>query len=334
MKLEKITKDFIRSLSEPQKKKTTAYDSKGIVTRIEDGIAWVKLAGSKIETPLQMTISAEPGDEVQARIGNGTGWLTGNGTAPPTDDAKAIEANRKAYTAGITADRALEQSVDAQAAAEKAWDYADAAKGAADAAQQSATDANGYANVALSQLDIVENVVGVLELIQKNGSYQLTTDTEVQPAKWYFARTGTSPDYEYSVVSNPTGDPSDRGWYELTGIDESIRNYVSSHLVLSSDGLWLLMDDTQAKIQLDTDGVTLYGTDGTKLAKYGSKAIIGNPEGFHIEIDGQEIGFYQGSNNKVAYMNGSELYVTNSLSFGHYIFYERTNGHFTLKRIT
>ena len=56
MKLEKITRDFIKTLTEPQKKRTAAYDSKGIVTRIEEGIAWVKLAGSKIETPLQMTI--------------------------------------------------------------------------------------------------------------------------------------------------------------------------------------------------------------------------------------------------------------------------------------
>ena len=46
MKLEKITRDFIKTLTEPQKKRTKAYDTKGIVTRIEEGIAWVKLAGS------------------------------------------------------------------------------------------------------------------------------------------------------------------------------------------------------------------------------------------------------------------------------------------------
>lgn len=104
MKLEKITRDFIKTLTEPQKKRTTAYDSKGIVTRIEDGIAWVKLAGSKIETPLQMTISADPGDEVQARIGNGTGWLTGNGTAPPTDDRLAKRSYKVAKGAAEKAD--------------------------------------------------------------------------------------------------------------------------------------------------------------------------------------------------------------------------------------
>lgn len=106
MKLEKITRDFIKTLTEPQKKRTKAYDTKGIVTRIEEGIAWVKLAGSKIETPLQMTISAEPGDEVQARIGNGTGWLTGNGTAPPTDDRMAKVSYRAARRADEKAEAA------------------------------------------------------------------------------------------------------------------------------------------------------------------------------------------------------------------------------------
>lgn len=106
MKLEKITRDFIKTLTEPQKNRTKAYDTKGIVTRIEEGIAWVKLAGSKIETPLQMTISAEPGDEVQARIGNGTGWLTGNGTAPPTDDRMAKVSYRAARRADEKAEAA------------------------------------------------------------------------------------------------------------------------------------------------------------------------------------------------------------------------------------
>lgn len=58
---------------------------------------------------------------------------------------------------------------------------------------------------------------------------------------------------------------------------------------------------------------------------------IGDILGFHIVITDSSIDFYQGS-NRVAYMNGSALYVANSLSFGHYIFYERENGHFTLKR--
>lgn len=132
MKLEKITRDFIKTLTEPQKKRTKAYDTKGIVTRIEEGIAWVKLAGSKIETPLQMTISAEPGDVVQCRIGNGTGWLTGNDTAPPTDDKFARVSYRVARAAKDSADEAQQSADNAYGHAETAYALAQVANETAD----------------------------------------------------------------------------------------------------------------------------------------------------------------------------------------------------------
>lgn len=206
-------------------------------------------------------------------------------------------------------------------------------------AQTAADSAQGSATLALNQLDIIENVVGVLDLLAKNGTYQTTSDTTVQGNKWYFTRTGTSPDYVYQVVSNPSGDPSAQGWYELTGINQAVQNYVSSHLVLDNNGLWLQTDGSTAKLFLSsTDGVVLYGTNGIPVAKYGSDTLIGDyvsANGFYIKLDStnNEIGFYNGA-NKVAYMNASQLYVANSLSFGHFIFYERDNGHFTLKKVS
>lgn len=110
MKIDQIIRDFIKSIQEPQKKNTSPYDSKGVVTRIEEGIAWVKLAGSSIETPVQLTVSAEPGDNVQVRVGNGTAWLTGNGTEPPTGDRLA----KVSYKAAKDADEKAE-AADAKA---------------------------------------------------------------------------------------------------------------------------------------------------------------------------------------------------------------------------
>ena len=173
--------------------------------------------------------------------------------------------------------------------------------------------ANTYANSALDQLGVVENIVGVLDLLQKNGNYQLTEDTEVQGGKWYFTRSGTSPDYVYSVVTNPSGDPNAQGWYELTGIDESIQNYVSSQLVVDDSGLWLKTAGMQTKVLLSaTDGVVLYGTNGTVVGKYGETAQIGDSAGFHIEMDGTELGFYQGQ-RKVAYISNNQLYITQTV---------------------
>lgn len=236
-----------------------------------------------------------------------------------------------AIAAGTTLDGIYQDAADAQA-------NAVSAQIAADEADSAANNASRSASAALFQLDIVENVVGVLDLLTKKGTYDLTEDTEVQPNKWYFIRTGTSPDYVYQVVNDPSGDPSSQGWYELTGIDQAVQNYVSSHLVLDNKGLWLQTDGSTAKLFLSsTDGVVLYGTNGTPVAKYGADTLIGDyisPNGFYIKLDStnNEIGFYQGA-NKVAYMNGAQLYVANSLSFGNFIFYQRDNGHFTLKRV-
>ena len=90
--MSKLIKEILDALNAVNQNKTQPYDRQGEVKRIEGKIAWVKLEGSDRETPIQMTIACDVGDTVQARIGGGSAWLTGNLTAPPTDDKKANEA--------------------------------------------------------------------------------------------------------------------------------------------------------------------------------------------------------------------------------------------------
>lgn len=326
-------------------KETKPYDTVAEVVRVEGDTAWVHISGGIDETPVDKTINAKAGDQVNIRVSGGKAWITGNGSAPPTDDATAVKAQATATVAEATAVNAKEiaegiegLAVRAKEAADEAEQYASDASQSANDAEKAANDAQGSASLALNQLGIIENVVGVLDLLSKNGTYQETTDEEVVPEKWYFIQTGTSPDYVYEVVVDPSGDPSAQGWYELTGIDEAVQNYVSSHLILDNNGLWLQSDASNSRLFLSsTDGVILYGTGGTPVAKYGTDTLIGDYEsedGFYIKLDStnNEIGFYNGT-TKVAYMNSAQLYVSNSLSFGHFIFYERDNGHFTLKRV-
>lgn len=225
-------------------------------------------------------------------------------------DQLALASVKAIYDA---AEQAKSDASRAQSAADAAEGHAQTALTNAATAQTAANSASTYANTALDQLGIVENVVGVLELLQNHGDYSLTPDTEVTPNKWYFTRTGTAPNYVYQVVQNPTGDPSVQGWYELTGIDEAIQNYVSSQLVVDGSGLWLKTAGMQTKVLLSaTDGVVLYGTDGKVVGKYGATAQIGDSTGFHIEMNGTELGFYQGS-RKVAYISNNQLYITQSV---------------------
>lgn len=123
---DRLTKDFINAIKE-EKKKPAAYDTQAIVQRVEGRTAWVHIPGGVDETPVKLTTNAKKGDTVQVRVGGGRAWITGNESAPPTDDTKANEATSKAEYAQEKADSAI--------------DYATIAKEAADTAEQYATEA-------------------------------------------------------------------------------------------------------------------------------------------------------------------------------------------------
>lgn len=243
--------------------------------------------------------------------------IVSNAAEQAQADAEAAQraATSAAADAGdalIAAQNAVTEAGNATTAAQNAQTSATNAQLSADTANQQAAVANSYANSALDQLNIVQDVVGVLDLLSTNATYQLTADTEIIPGKWYFTQSGTSPDYVYTVVANP--DVADIGtYYEIVDIDSAVQNYVTSKLTVTSQGLWIQEPTMQTKILLSaTDGVVLYGPSGTVIGKYGSTAQIGDSAGFHIEMDGTELGFYQAS-RKVAYISNNQLYITQSV---------------------
>lgn len=75
-----------------KKEKKSGSDYTGTVTRVEGNTAYVQLTGSDIaDTPVAMSISAKPGDNVRVRVSNGKAHITGNDTAPPTNDTEKIQ---------------------------------------------------------------------------------------------------------------------------------------------------------------------------------------------------------------------------------------------------
>lgn len=328
--IDKIKNDIIEAMNASQKR-TSAYDTEAEIVRVDGNTAWVHIAGGVTETPVALTINAKKGDKVQVRVTNGGAWIMGNATAPPTDDAKANEADKKAaeakYLAVDAADAAIKADIAAQdavssaetarTAAETAQETAESVEGIAlqaqedaTAAQESAETANDAASSALTGLSMVESVVGVLNWVSTHATYQLTADEDVVNGKWYF--TYDAVNNEYEVVPNPTGDPSAQGWYEIASIDEAVQDYLTSHLALTDNGLWLQTDNVASKLLLsNTEGLVIYGENGP-LAKYGTDAVIGDESAFHLKINGTEIGFYQAA-QKVAYINGNKLYITQSV---------------------
>lgn len=202
---------------------------------------------------------------------------------------------------------ALQKANEAEASANSAMAFANEANTQATYATASATNA-------LNQLSVVENVVGVLDLLSTHGTYALTTDTTVENGKWYFTRTGsgtTADPYVYAVANLQEGDDP-TGYYELTDIDQAVTNYVSSHLALTNDGLSLQQDGSDYRILISTNGLSIIGANGATVASYSTDTVIGNASGFHVKITGTELGFYQGS-QRVAYINNNQLYITQSV---------------------
>lgn len=369
---EALVRDFINAVK-AENKKTSAYDTPATVTRIDGGTAWVHIPGGVDETPIKMTVNAKEGDTVQVRVADGRAWIVGNETAPPTDDAKANEADKKAAEAKYLAVDAVDAALKADIAAQDAVAYADTARqaaydaqaiaesveGIAESAQNSANSAYNSAQIAVNQLSVVEDIVGVLSLVAENGTYERTQDDTPLSDKWYFTydsttgayQVATNPVFEYVLTADTTivqGKPyytrsgsgteqdpyvyapvetpvqADIGtyyentnwnYYELTGVDQAIQNYVSSHLVLAGDSLFLQTSSGEGSTRLELNtqnGMTLYDQSGSKVAQYGTETIIGNEDGFYVKIDGTEIGFYQQA-QKVAYINGNKLYITQSV---------------------
>lgn len=111
--LNKLSRMLTEIIKESQDKGTKAYDTPAEVVRIEERIAWVHIPGGVDETPVKMTIDASPGDSVQVRVADGRAWITGNTSAPPTDDKLADEAKNIAKTAEAAAYKA-QSDIDAQ----------------------------------------------------------------------------------------------------------------------------------------------------------------------------------------------------------------------------
>ena len=303
----RIEKEFIKAIQKASTPKTSAYDTSATVTRIEGSTAWVHIDGGADETPVERTIDCAVGDTVRIRLSGGAGYVIGNNTAPPTDDAVAIiardtayGADKKAQIAGQAAQDAIDKAVIAGEAAADAQASATAAGQAASAAQASADNASEYASRALGNLTTVQSVAETLTWITQHGAMTLTTDTTLDPTHVYFV-VDANGDYvvgstHYSIVTEP--DVDDIGTYYELSIDESLNNYVATHLALTNDGLWIIPDNNGYKILIATGaqgssyaaGTHIVASNGNIVATFGTETVIKTTDGTELAHFGYALG--------------------------------------------
>ena len=278
-----VAKDLAQLISQSKSTKTGPYDTQAVVKRIEGNTVWVSIPGGIDETPIEKTINCTAGDKVQVRVSGGRAWITGNASAPPTDDKTAVQAQIVAIEAKETADGVSEIAEAAQAsaataasAAAQAVSDASTAQTAANAAQSSADNASEYAARALGNLSTVQSVAETLTWITAHGTMTLTTDVTPDPTHVYFV-VDAGGDYTvngvtYAIVTEPV--TADMGTYYELSIDESLNNYVGTHLALDSEGLWLLPASSGTnKVLIATGAGSTYTVAGTYIIDSGGTTV-------------------------------------------------------------
>lgn len=284
---QKILEEFVSELKPETKEKSKTYSA--IVSKIDkEGTVWVRVAGSDKDTPTALVgAEVKKGDAVNVEWRNNKLYIASNYSTPAAGVVRVEAVEQAAALANEAANNAITDAGRAKEAADSASASADQAQKDAGAAKESAENAGEYAARALGNLSTVQSVTETLNWITQHGTMTLTTDTSLDPTHVYFVRDNDGDyvvgNYHYSIVTEPKLE--DISTYYVLSIDESLNNYVGTHLAVTSEGLWLLPDAGGNKVLIATGGqghtyeeagTYLIDSSNTTIAKFTeSSAVVG-----------------------------------------------------------
>lgn len=264
----RIKKNIIEAMQSTNNQGTSAYDSVAEVRRVEGDTAWVHIAGGVDETPVKLTVAAKAGDTVQVRVGGGRAWITGNATAPPTDDTAANKAKTTAATAQRSADDAQATADDNSVKIEKLGNELNLqVKNSDDQFSQINIRIDGISSTvqesedALSTLE--QTVDGLSTRVQTSESDYSTLSQKVDSIDTEVA----------SVSGTATSAKQTAEGFEarVSNIEYDMNVYMS----FSSDGLVLGRSDSDYKLRLTNSGIDFLFDDDA-IATIAS--VVGDPE--------------------------------------------------------
>ena len=179
---------------------------------------------------------------------------------------------------------------------------------------------------------------------EQSVSYHPVASPDVSEISSYYEVSGAS----YSAVENPV-ESGLAEYYELV-VDESVQNYIASHLAQTDNGLDLMVDGTAFRMHIGTVdgtmplGTYIIGADGVPAAQFtATSTVIGKPTGaMHVELTPNKLSFVDAVGNEAAYIETSPdtgfsvMYITRSvvvedMQFGKWKWYSRANGNMALK---
>lgn len=267
-----------------------AKEGDNVQVRVSDGKAF--LAGNVSAPPTDDTTAeaakalanraAEDAGRAKSAADIAESYAT-SAQASAAQSANILEGmEQAAIAAGTTLDGIYADAAEAKATTDEINTYADTAgktvtqilndgetAGAAASAAQQAAD------TALVNLATTEDVVGVLNWITAHGTMVSQYGEVFDPDKVYFIADPTG-DYvvsgtHYSVVPSPVAEDIDS--YYILNISESVQNYVATHIVVDSEGLWIIPDAGGNKVLIATGSGSTYTTAGTYIVGTGNVTL-------------------------------------------------------------
>lgn len=221
----------------------------------------------------------------------------------------AEQAQTDAATAKANAQTAIADAATAKSSAESA-------QSSADTALSQAQSATSSANSALESLSSVQDVIGVLDWAKNNAQFMLTTDTDIEQGKTYWTRSGSGTEadpYTYDPVISPVKE--DLGiYYEISGVDEAMANFINTHLALTEEGLYVLGGANEWKVLIAPDGVYIIdGRSGVDkvVAQYKGTIRLGRDGFQHLDITPSSLELYD-DNNRLPFVVRPSSYSNES----------------------
>lgn len=203
-----------------------------------------------------------------------------------------------------------------------------ASNAAAELVQEDIEIAQNATDVNKTDISSIREIIGAASWANQHGTFELSIDEEVQDGTYYFVYE----DNRYQLVDSPSGNPIENSYYVLSGVTESITDFMAAHMEMKNNSLWVY-DGSGYKVQIGSAGIKMW-KENKELATYSDIVVLGDTSGLHMRLSDGELGFYQGG-TKVAYINTNKLFITqaeitDSLKISNFIWKIRDEGRLTL----
>lgn len=248
--------------------------SKATVTRVEDGVTYVKFPGAEEETPLDDGMGAREGEQVL--VDRGTASVVANGsTSIRLEEAEDLSYQSQAMAAAA-------RSV-AEATGQHLWS-------ADDGLHVTDTARDAYEAAAGSGFDDLDPVTKPYNNVLMNSLGQLFRRGDVNLLAL--------------LAGNSEG--QGRGVAVYDGEGNASQNIVGS---FGKDGVEV---GAWYRVRIVSDGMHVVDPLNVELAAYGDQARIGQLADFHIVTTSTQMEFHQGE-TLAGYVSNNELNIPNAV---------------------